>query len=439
MTQGFRSFCPLNLKTSDLERSLYQRLDGATPHHGSQLTIQENMKTLKLLWLALIIACTLRETYVTAFQRIGLNQRVRIAKILEDSHHDALHSRHARTRLQTASSDTETISPWSPGRWMITLQFKREDESSDGSIFNDSSSENTASINKLLGEEWGTNSAQLALPFEVLVTSDVPSQKLPGGKQSIQSAWLGGKPTGTIECIPQTADELYHATYINDKGQQQVQISSGQWRIEPPMPLMNSPTGKSLPGQASTLRFSLTIQSAIQRNSIKLPENQLLLLQCNTFREDQYEDGVRTLLPFLVAKDNSQKMLDEQLDHESGDRRLDGNEVLPLLEAYKDVAGLVWERDERYRRWKDVESVLPLVEQLKNGYDVEKILDDDSRWGVWPGDTDLLTVERGIILAVTDKRNAKGGAFSWMESRDAGDPDTAVVGTWSAMPIWDDD
>eukprot|EP00804_Cyclotella_cryptica_P018758 CCRYP_007241-RA/>CCRYP_007241-RA protein AED:0.40 eAED:0.22 QI:0/-1/0/1/-1/1/1/0/214 len=165
-------------------------------------------------------------------------------------------------------------------------------------------------------------------------------------------ASLGGKPTGSIEFISQNCpsrnDIHYSAAYIKEKGQQNVQISPGQWCIEPPMPLVTSSTGKVLPGQASTLRFCLTLQTAIERNSIRFPQNQLLLLQCNTFREEQYETGVRTLLPYQYAKEKAQQKLDEQLNHESGDRRLDGTDLLPLLEGYKDVAGLVWDRDDKY-------------------------------------------------------------------------------------------
>lgn len=348
------------------------------------------------------------------------------------------HIRILSTSLSSQSKDdTESISPWSPGKWKITLQFKREEDSSED---NDSFRENIALMNKLLGEDWGTNSAQLALFVEVLVTADVDVESVANDKQSIQSAWLGGKPTGTIECIPQTTlDKTYHSTYINNEGQQHVQISSGQWRIEPPMPLISSPTGKPLPGQASTLRFSLTIQSAIKRNSILLPVNQLLLLQCNSFREGQFEDGIRTLLPFQSAKDNAQRKLNEQLNHESGDRRLDGKDLISLLEGYKDVAGLVFERDERYRKWKDIQGVLPCIETSEIGYNVDAILDDDSRWGVWPGDTDLLTIERGFILAVVEKKDAKGGTLPWMESKSERNFDTVIVGSWSAVPIWDED
>jgi hypothetical protein len=100
----------------------------------------------------------------------------------------------------------------------------------------------------------------------------------------------------------------------------------------------------------------------------------------------------------------------------------------------------VWDRDDKYRKWREVEGVLPLMENLKvqGGYDIDRILDDETRWGVWPGDTDLLTIERGTILAVVDKKETKRGLFPWMESGDGDNVDTALVGRWSAEPIWDD-
>jgi hypothetical protein len=331
--------------------------------------------------------------------------------------------------LQAYRDDAESLSPWSPGKWKITLQFSRDEDPYSP----DASGENKALLNRLLGDDWGTNAAQLALPVEIMVTADVSTKlQAVNAKPSVQSVWLGGKPTGSIECIQLSAsDEIepYHATYINDNGQQRVQISPGQWRIEPPIPLISSATGKTLRGQASTLRFSLTIQTAIRRNSIYFPENQLLLLQSNAFREEQFDEGVQTMIPFQYEKDKAQKMLDQQLDHESGDRRLDGKDLLPLLEGFKDIAGLVWERDDKYRKWKEIEGVLPIIDDR---------LEDDCKWGIWPGDTDLLTIERGVILAVIEKKETRVGGFPWIENRDGAFPDTVVVGRWTAVPTFDE-
>ena len=365
------------------------------------------MFMLMLLYLAFVY------NSATAFHHGGASRPIKI-KIA--------HGIGSTSSSPSRDDDTETLSPWSPGKWKIKLHFKREEGSSSNELASDEL------INKLLGEEWGLDS-QLVLPLEIMVTAEL-SSKLERDENNIQSSWLGGKATGSIKCITQYTsdqDKPYHTTYINDMGQQHVRISSGNWRMEPPIPLMTSPNGKTISGQASTLRFHLTIEDAIQRNSISFPENQLLLLQSNTFREDQYEDGIRTMFPYQYAKDNAQNMLDAQLDHESGDRRLDGTDLLPLFEGYKDIAGLIWERDEKYRKWKEVEGVLPSVDSTRDGV-TATFSEDDERWGVWPGDTDLMTVERGIILAVVENKGTR--------SRNG---NTVYVGSWTADPIWDED
>ncbi|KAL3801515.1 hypothetical protein HJC23_000953 [Cyclotella cryptica] len=386
---------------------------------------------------------------------IGLDARLSPFRDKRNHSPEVSFARAVKSSLQTSTSssqsrdDVSSSSPWSPGKWKIILQFRREDATTSSETLFDNkppSNENNSRITTLLGNEWGSNGAQLVLPFDVLVTANVSSKKTSSraNNKAVQMAWLGGKPTGSIECIPQNCpsrnDIHYSAAYINEKGQQNVQISPGQWRIEPPIPLVTSSAGKVLPGQASTLRFCLTLETAIERNSIRFPQNQLLLLQCNTFREEQYETGVRTLLPYQYAKENAQQKLDEQLNHESGDRRLDGTDFLPLLEGYKDVAGLLWDRDDKYRKWKEVEGVLPLMDTLtvQGGVDIDRILDDETRWGVWPGDTDLLTIERGTVLALVDKKETKRGFFRWIENGDGSNLDTVVVGRWTAAPIWDD-
>eukprot|EP00578_Thalassiosira_sp_NH16_P028716 CAMPEP_0181088420 /NCGR_PEP_ID=MMETSP1071-20121207/6777_1 /TAXON_ID=35127 /ORGANISM="Thalassiosira sp., Strain NH16" /LENGTH=347 /DNA_ID=CAMNT_0023170335 /DNA_START=228 /DNA_END=1271 /DNA_ORIENTATION=- len=339
-------------------------------------------------------------------------------------------ARSSVTQLAMSSPLPQRVSPspWSPGSWKLTLDFGIEESSE--------SNEN-AQLSSLLGEEWGTNGGRLVLSFEVLASAETMDED----DSSVQMSWLGGKPTGTVECIPQSIDndnELC-ASYINEKGQQNVQISSGQWRIEPPLPLLPSYTN-ILPGQASTLRFYLTLATSIQRNTINFPQDQRLLLQSNTFRTEQYSSGIETLLPYQYYKDKSQKQLEEQLDHETGDRRLDGGDIFETLGGYKDVAEMVLERDEKRRKWKEVEGVLPKLDKIDTDRRVEitKLLEDEKPWGIWPGDTELVTSERGVILAVVKKESSKQkmGLFPWMQ--DGGVEEPVVVGKWSMLPIFDD-
>ncbi|KAL3757304.1 hypothetical protein ACHAWU_008465 [Discostella pseudostelligera] len=290
------------------------------------------------------------------------------------------------------------------------------------------------------GREWGSGGGRLALSFEVLVTSD--TDKIENNKQQ---AWLGGKSMGTLKCIARrrTNDgdvddhERYCSSYINDKGQQNVQISSGQWRIEPPLPLLPS-YSKILSGQASTLRFYLTLNTAITRNTISFPENQLLLLQSNAFRTDQYVNGIKTLLPYQYAKDNAQLLVDNKLNHETGDRRLDGSDVFETLGGYRDIAKLILERDEKRRRWGEVERVLPKlnIDTSRGEVDINNLMDDDGRWGKWPGDTEPITLERGTMFAVVVRERQQSlGLFPWMKTD--GVEDMVEVGKWNVVPLFD--
>jgi hypothetical protein len=329
-----------------------------------------------------------------------------------------------------------------------------------------SNNENTILLHKLLGQNWGANGGRLVLPFDVVVNSDTDSSsnENSGGQQSVEMAWLGGKPTGGMECIPKQQqsnnnkkneddnnnhhnnnNEIYHATYVNSKGEQHVQIIPGQWRHEPPTPLLPTYT-TILSGQTTLLRLYLTLHNSIERNTISFPSNQLLLLQSNTFRTTQYKCGIQTLSPFQYSMEQSQQILEEQLNHDSGDRRLDGDDILETLGGYKDIAKLVMERDERGRRWREVEGVLPKIGSSSSGSgrrrrggggreSIEKLLNDEKRWGVWPGDTELMTVERGVILAAVTVKDKKERSllFPWMQESKV--QEMVVVGKWSATPL----
>lgn len=386
----------------------------------------------------------------------------------------ALHS--SSSPISSSSKRTER-SPWSPGRWRITLDFgidesqqqQQQDPTRSNGSSSSSNNENTILLHKLLGQNWGANGGRLVLPFDVVVNSDTgsSSNENSGGQQqqapSVEMAWLGGKATGSMECIPKQQqtnnnnkneddnnnhhiddNEIYHATYINSKGEQRVQIVPGQWRHEPPTPLL--PTYITiLSGQTTLLKLYLTLHDSIERNTISFPDNQLLLLQSNTFRTTQYKCGIQTISPYQYAMEQSQQILEEQLNHENGDRRLDGDDILETLGGYKDIAKLVMERDERGRRWREVEGVLPKIGGSSSGSgrrgvvgggeSMEKLLNDEKRWGVWPGDTELMTVERGVILAAVTVKEKKEGSsfFPWMQESKV--QEMVVVGKWSATPL----
>ena len=108
-----------------------------------------------------------------------------------------------------------------------------------------------------------------------------------------------------------------------------------------PIPLTTA--NKILPGQASALQASyLTLVKAIQQNTIRSPSNLVvLLLQSNVFQYTQYKTGISTILPYQHAMEFSKRMVEEQLNHVSGDRRLDGTDIIQTIEGYKDFVQLI--------------------------------------------------------------------------------------------------
>ena len=315
----------------------------------------------------------------------------------------------------SAQQNRPLPSPWSPGKWKVSLFFGNDNARLSNNI------------------ERGLDGGKLALSFDVLVTAETEKKE-----NSKQQQWLGGKSMGTVTCISHRRtnnDEEYCASYITERGQQYVKISSGQWRIEPPLPLLPS-SSKTLSGQASTLRFYLTLATSITKNKIHFPDNQMLLLQSNAFRTDQYMNGIKSLLPHQYAKDNAQMLLDAQLNHETGDRRLDGYDILETLGGYRDIAKLVLERDEKRRIWGEIERVLPklTINTATAEVDMNSLMDDENRWGIWPGDTELITLERGTIFALTARES--NGLFSWMQP-DGVEDMVVEVGKWSAVSMSD--
>lgn len=360
------------------------------------------------------------------------------------------------------SAQRTSPSPWSPGKWKITFDFGLGEQQQQTPFGGSDVESNENSIaqqrryrENLLGANWGADGSRLILSLDVIISSETTSSysnDYSATRQSVEERWLGGKPTGSIQCVPKQQrssdgdyddDQIYHASYVNNKGEQRVRIMSGQWRHEPPTPLLPTYTN-TLPGQASSLRLHIKLINSIERNTISFPDNQILLLQSNTFRISQFTSGIQTLLPYQYAKEQSQLVLEVQLNHETGDRRLDGSDVFETIGGYRDIAALVMERDERRRQWKEVQGVLPKMTTMTMAGSssgsrssetmIEKLLNDEKRWGVWPGDTELMTVERGVVLAAVSAREKKQSMFPWM-TNESNVKELVVVGKWSATSL----
>ena len=68
--------------------------------------------------------------------------------------------------------------------------------------------------------------------------------------------------------------------------------------------------------------------------------------------------GRQKLAPLVADTRAAQDELERALDHNEGDRRLDGSDLIETAKAYGDVAGLVGRRDGALRRQREAEAGL---------------------------------------------------------------------------------
>lgn len=258
--------------------------------------------------------------------------------------------------------NASTTSPWSSTSWKITVDFGRE--------------QGTA----MPGGESG---ARLVLPIAVSVEADAIPPKL-------RDDAIG---RGAMVIRP-----MENAEFINTAGRQTARLKMGGWKIELP---------QGAKGLASKLGFYLDLENELSRNDVTVRPGRLYFFgPC--WREDEWIRGQNALAPFVVAAEEAQARLDEQISHETGDRRLDGDDPIETLAGYKDMALLVADREESRRRRREAETKYP-----KNAKSMTL--------GNWPGTTEPLAIGRGNVLG-----KVKEGLFG---------EKLTVLGRWEATPI----
>jgi len=124
--------------------------------------------------------------------------------------------------------------------------------------------------------------------------------------------------------------------------------------------------------------------------------------------------GRDALAPLAAEAEALQAQLEARLDHDRGDRRLDGTDVMDTVAAYGDVATLVARRDVALGRKRALE------EELCWPGDVARVA-----FGGWPGSEQDLGVAPGRVY-VRRRRTLFEDEFD-------------VIGTWRARPIVGDD
>lgn len=245
-------------------------------------------------------------------------------------------------------------------------------------------------------ESYGASGSRIVTPITVEITSDAAAIDK---NDSSLSSFVG---PGASTISPTSV-----GSYITMQGEQPLELFPGGWTLE-------FPPGKQ--GLASTLRFWMTLQNSIVRNDVQLSAGERLYFTSNAWREEEYEVGLQRMKPIQARAKEAQRILDDQLSHETGDRRLDGNDALETIQAYGDMAQLVLDRDTKRQEYNDaLEKYPPVSEELPEG--------------PWPGAEEWLTLSnsKNLIWVARSKRLSVLG------------DEYHIAGTWTAAPVLSED
>lgn len=275
------------------------------------------------------------------------------------------------TLLATTTLDTKR-SPWSPAEWRIQVNIGREEGT-------------------WMPETWAASGARLSFPMDVMVTSDYIVEK------DSEYDFMGGNSMRLTV--------LEDPTFVSSQGEQFIGIrEEGAWKMQ--MPKQR--------GAAATLRFWVDVEQAEDlsqgvgavRNDVALPAERIFFMS-KCWREEDLKIAARKMKPFEIAAKEAQRRVDEQLSHETGDRRLDGTDPIETALGTISMAKLIKDRDDRMRELREAENRLPR--------NAEKL-----RLGFWPGTDEKLAIGEGTVAV--RKKKLFGDEFH-------------ILGKWQAIPI----
>eukprot|EP00980_Cylindrotheca_fusiformis_P027848 scaffold22560_cov135-Cylindrotheca_fusiformis.AAC.59 len=296
-------------------------------------------------------------------------------------------SRHPRASSSYSASENLSVktiesSPWAAADWKITFNIGRE-------------------AGTLMPDEWGSMGGRLVFDLPVEITSDRPtsSDKLDPVLQR-----------NSFRLTP-----LSDSKYVTMEGEQRFTFEEeGGWKIR-------LPTGKAN-GEAAKLMCFVDLKSDIEKNDIFLKRGERIYLIAKCWREEELERALKRLQPIHTAFMQKQKRLIEALEHETGDRRLDGKDPIQTMMGMKDTAQLVIERDEAWRVFQEANVVYPTVDINSDVFpDAENL---EWQEGPWPGQIEWLTIEP-LYMMVRRKKLLLGEEYH-------------VIGTWAAAPVLED-
>lgn len=241
-------------------------------------------------------------------------------------------------------------------------------------------------------ENWAASGGRLPFSIDVEVESDYSQQR------DAEENFMGkGALLLTV---------LEDASFVSNEGEQVIGISEGGgWKLQMP----------KQKGNAGTLRLWVDLErnpelggglSAV-RNDVTLPAERLYFMT-KCWREADFEIGRKKMKPFEDAAKLAQERLDQELSHETGDRRLDGTNLADTAMGSINMANLVRLRDEKVQELREASETLP-----RNA--------DKLPLGFWPGTTEKLAICSKGTVAVKRKKFFR--------------EEFHVLGRWTAVPV----
>lgn len=303
-------------------------------------------------------------------------------------------SSYPSSSLSLSSGD----SPWASATWLLKLDFYRQQSSSEQKKQEDNTKD--ISNNNAPFSSYGALGSRLVVNCPVMVEADddINNKKYPDPFIGRGASVIRPYTNDEIENVDKNNSHIMDSInndnnfeYVTMKGTRRIELSRGGWTVNFP------PGGIYNYGKATKLKFYLDLMTDLERNDIVLPAGTRLYFIANAWREKEYDSGQIKIKPIRDELNKAQQILDDQLSHESGDRRLDGTDPIETLRAIKDMTGLVLNRDRKRTALRNAIS----GGQDGHGYPAS----DDHPEGPWPGSTEWLTVsENNPIYARVPKR-----------------------------------
>jgi hypothetical protein len=210
-------------------------------------------------------------------------------------------------------------------------------------------------------------------------------------------------------------------SFVSEKGQQFVPICrQGGWTI------IRSNNNNNRKEQ---LQLWLDVENDVCKKDVSINKHTRLYLTANCWRQNEELHQNLQYLTFLYEQaKEAQERLNQALDHQTGDRRLDGDNAMDTLAAYKDMAQLLQNRDQTLQLFNEQQqrTALPPPPHLHN-----------LQFGHVPGSQQLLAIHPiAIYMSTPQQQQQQQSTSFWnfLSSPFTSTP-TPLIGTWKPTPI----